>query len=106
MYGAIGNIMTLKIKPSYVIAYDIRSNKSRRKIAKLLTDCGLKRVNKSVYEGSIPQNRFSSIIEVIYSMLSKHDDVLIYPISTYGLRKKIVLRKRKSNNNEKGPIII
>ncbi len=91
---------------TYVIAYDIRKDRTRRKVADILVEAGLSRVNKSVYEGKIRQKQFSKIIRTIYDKLSAHDCIVAYPVSPYSIMKKQVLRKKKPKDNENGPIII
>ncbi len=88
-------------KKIYIVAYDIRSNKIRTRVAKLLTEAGLMRVNKSVYEGHIPQHLNSKIFRTIHRWLSKHDTIVIYPVNTYILRKKITLRGIKKRRRKR-----
>lgn len=67
-------------KNIYMIAYDITSNKRRRRISKLLEANGL-RMNKSVFECMLSPFSFNKLMnEILLIKDLKKDSVLAYPI--------------------------
>ncbi len=61
-----------------VVAYDVVSDRRRAKLAKRLIDF-LPRVQKSVFEGEIPDHRFRALEEVLQDGIDpKTDSVRIY----------------------------
>lgn len=68
------------VKNIYMIAYDITSNKRRRRISKLLEANGL-RMNKSVFECMLSPFSFNKLMNDIQLITDvKKDSVLAYPI--------------------------
>lgn len=89
----------------YIFAYDITKDRSRRKISEILTDNGLSRVNKSVYEGRLSRNAFSKICRAVSKYLKKSDSLIIYPVSNYNISKKKILAGKKKEKEKDGPFI-
>lgn len=78
----------VKNKRIYIIAYDISSNKRRRKIYKLLKNHGI-RLNYSVFECFITKKELKEIKEKIKEIISKkNDSVLFYSICSDCITKR------------------
>lgn len=63
-----------------VISYDITSNKKRIKLADILIELGMFRVQKSVFEGDLSQKKILKIKEFGTSNLEKNDSIRYYPL--------------------------
>ncbi|WP_286819517.1 CRISPR-associated endonuclease Cas2 [Desulfobacter sp. UBA2225] len=64
----------------YVVAYDVKSDKKRKKISELLEEWGV-RVNFSVFECEIPRKALSPLKKKIEALINpKSDSVLYYPL--------------------------
>lgn len=63
----------------YIIAYDIASNKKRKKVANELEGLGY-RVNKSVFECELSRTRLAKLEKFLRKMTSKDDSVRLYRI--------------------------
>lgn len=65
----------------YVIAYDIRSNKRRKKVSVLLENEGGERINKSVFEVALSTSTRQVLLKDITSLIDqKTDQIACYPI--------------------------
>lgn len=60
-----------------VIAYDIKEDKIRSKIAKLLEKYGI-RVNNSVFECMFTNAQYAKIHLQIELLINKHEDSIVY----------------------------
>jgi len=58
-----------------VVAYDISSNKRRKKVADLLCGCGV-RVNKSVFECVVTDDGFKKLKTDIAKLINKKSDMV------------------------------
>lgn len=89
-------------KITVIIAYDIHLQKVRRKIADLLIEFGLKRVNKSVFEGEIHQVQFLKKLRPLLLSLRKNDSIIIYTVNADILKQKerFVKKARQKRKNE------
>lgn len=61
----------------YVIAYDITSNRRRKKMADLLADWG-ERVNWSVFECQLEKGKLPKLRKQISKIINRKKDVVIY----------------------------
>ncbi len=76
------------------IIYDISSDRDRTKIVKFCRECGLIRVQYSVFFGNIPKNAVDTIAEKSKDLIDvKTDGVFIIPISEDDFEKKIMIGK-------------
>lgn len=64
-----------------LVIYDIRSDKSRRKIAKRLLDLGMIRAQLSVFLGTVERNRLDEIALYAEELLLESDRLYILPIT-------------------------
>ncbi len=66
---------------TYVISYDIESNKIRTKLAKLLEGYGI-RIQYSVFECSLSDKRFKKLYQEIFKLTGENCEgsVRFYPI--------------------------
>ncbi len=66
---------------TYVISYDIESNKIRTKLAKLLEGYGI-RIQYSVFECSLSDKRFTKLYQEIFKLTGENcgGSVRFYPI--------------------------
>lgn len=63
------------------VVYDISKDRTRTKIADRCLDFGLRRVQKSVFLGDLPQNRVEEIITFSTELLNLDTDaVYIFPM--------------------------
>ncbi len=69
-----------------VFSYDVSSNKTRRKVAKLLEDAA-SRVQKSVFETRMTETRAAIISQRIASHLGPGDSLRVYAIGDAGERR-------------------
>jgi len=68
-------------KQLFVIVYDIRSNKARKKVADLLENEGGQRINLSVFELMYASSKIGFITQQIEELIDASiDRVAIYPI--------------------------
>lgn len=63
------------------VAYDISSNKNRRKVAIQCKRIGLVRIQKSVFMGRITKTSFRDFKEASAQLISKTDKLYLMPIS-------------------------
>ncbi|HQU73025.1 MAG: CRISPR-associated endonuclease Cas2 [Calditrichaeota bacterium] len=63
-----------------LICYDISKNRTRNKISKKLLDEGLERVQKSVFEGSLPQKQLGALRKQLNRLLGKKDSIRYYQL--------------------------
>ena len=68
-----------KKKEFYVVAYDVKSNRRRSRVAKLLEKCGA-RVNYSVFECMLTLGQLKLLRSKITVLINeKQDSVIFYP---------------------------
>ncbi len=76
----------------YVVSYDITSNSLRNKVAKLLEGFG-RRVQFSVFECHLTEERYKELYRKLFALTSKMPDgsVQFYPICDNCAKKKRVI---------------
>ncbi|WP_455566605.1 CRISPR-associated endonuclease Cas2 [Porphyromonas gulae] len=62
-----------------LVAYDISSNRRRRKVARILEQCGV-RINKSVFICSLRELTMDKLVEAVTSQTAKRDKVFFLPL--------------------------
>lgn len=63
-----------------IVAYDIKNDKRRNKVAKILEKYGV-RINFSVFECLFTEVQYSKATQLIENKINKHEDsVVYYPI--------------------------
>lgn len=84
---------------TYVISYDIESNKIRTKLAKLLEGYGV-RIQYSVFECSLSDKRFKKLYQEIFKLTGENCEGIVrfYPICTAGTLCKSVIRYYRIEN--------
>lgn len=65
------------MKRFVVVAYDVEDDRNRRQVAKLLEAIG-KRVNKSVFECFLTDNKLEKLQRAIGRRVTRYDTVLYY----------------------------
>lgn len=74
------------------VIYDIQKTKPRTKIAKACQQAGLYRVQKSVFLGSLDENRKDALQLQIEELIDEENDsVYIFPMSKNELRESALL---------------
>jgi len=74
------------------VMYDIENDRSRTKIAKYCKQCGLYRVQYSVFLGNISDNERDTLHLQIEALINEEkDSVYIFPMSKSGLQQTILL---------------
>ena len=74
------------------IVYDISSNKTRTRVAKMCLKKGLSRVQKSVFLGSINETQLKSAVSESESLIDKEtDSVYIFPFCQEDFKKIRIL---------------
>ncbi len=67
-------------KQFYVVVYDVRDDKRRTKVVKILQKYG-KRINLSVFECMLSDSQFKNLKEAVIKVSDKKNDhILVYPI--------------------------
>lgn len=82
----------MRENPYYIVAYDIRKDKSRKEIADALIDLGLLRVNKSVFEGSVRAKVFSKVLVQLQKLLKGKDSIVCWDVTPLIVKEKLMLR--------------
>lgn len=65
----------------YWLLYDISDNRRRNKLARLCLDCGLRRVQKSCFYGSVDRVRVKQLQQSLNQLLLPEDHVCLIPVS-------------------------
>ncbi|MGC9354291.1 MAG: CRISPR-associated endonuclease Cas2 [Mariniphaga sp.] len=74
------------------VIYDIQKTKPRTKIAKACQQAGLYRVQKSVFLGSLDENRKDTLQLQVEELIDpENDSVYIFPMSKNELRESALL---------------
>lgn len=74
------------------IIYDIRSDKIRRRLIKMIKIAGLYRVQKSVFLGTIERNRLDELRLQFEEFINpKTDSVYLFPLCESDFKKVITL---------------
>ena len=74
------------------VIYDIVKNKPRTKIAKILQEKGLYRVQKSVFLGTIERNQLDELKMQIRDLFDEEtDSVYIFPLCSEDFKKVVLL---------------
>ena len=79
-----------------VITYDITNNKKRNKIASILESYGY-RVNFSVFELDIKQNKLNNLIKKLKEYIKDNDSIRIYHFTNETVKKSIELNEKLNN---------
>ena len=82
--------MVNRLRSEYLICYDIRDNKIRKKIANLLLDLGLRDIQRSVYWGFLSRGETRAILREGKRLIQDMDKLLITPVSMQNREKKHV----------------
>jgi CRISPR-associated endonuclease Cas2 len=93
-------------KINVIIAYDIHLQKVRTKIADLLIEFGLERVNKSVFEGELHQMQFLKRLKPLLISLKKDDSIIIYTVNGEVLKQKELFVKKARRKRKNEPRIV
>lgn len=72
-----------------VFTYDVVEDKRRRKVAKLLEDCA-SRVQLSVFETRMTEQKANTVAQRIAGLLGDHDSLRVYVIGADGERRSRV----------------
>lgn len=74
------------------VIYDIQKTKPRTKVAKACQQAGLYRVQKSVFLGSLDENRKDTLQLQVEELIDpENDSVYIFPMSKNELRESALL---------------
>lgn len=84
---------------TYLIAYDISSNKRRKKVSDLLETYGV-RVNKSVFFCQCKLQESTQLMHELQSLIDKHDQVLWVPLCKSCTEQAIVLNQTPNNQRK------
>jgi len=84
-----------------LIAYDIKSNKKRNKVATLLESYGY-RVNYSVFELNITKQQLKKITTEIEKIIDKQDSVRVYSFNADTVAKSYDLNPKRPNPFDAG----
>lgn len=82
-----------------VIAYDIKDDKRRIKIASILEKYGV-RVNFSVFECLFTEVQYAKIRQQIESKINRHEDSIIYYPICVNCFSKIVYQPKRRETTE------
>lgn len=72
-----------------VFTYDVSSNRVRRKVAGVLEDAA-SRVQKSVFEARMSENKAAAVAQRVASLLEPGDSLRVYCVGADGLRRSRV----------------
>lgn len=89
----------------YIIAYDIVSNKRRRKVSQLLEDHGT-RMNRSVFECIIDRNSFHELRSKLENTIKKSEDSVLFYHQCRTCGAKAVLIGTAAHQEVTEPLII
>lgn len=73
-----------------VFAYDISSNRSRRKVAAILEDCAT-RVQHSVFEAKMTRTQSQKTLDMISPYIDDGDSVRVYALTKAGRQASLSL---------------
>lgn len=94
--GIVNNQPVKATEMTYLIMYDIRSNKVRTLVAKYLKKNGCIRIQKSVFLARSENKQFRNIVDTLAKVNSYYenkDSILLAPINTTDLRAMQVIGK-------------
>jgi CRISPR-associated endonuclease Cas2 len=89
-----------------IIAYDIQKQNTRTKLANLLIEFGLERVNKSVFEGQLHQQQFMKKFRTLCMELRKEDSVIIYTVNEQIVKGKELFLQKPRRRKKTEPQIV
>ena len=89
-----------------VICYDIEDDRQRNRISRVLLDAGLQRVQKSVFEGEIISQKFSSLRKKVSKLPGNSDSVRFYTLCPECAGKTIVHGMDLTPSREKAVRIV
>ena len=79
----------------YVVAYDIKDSKRRKKIASILEEYGF-RVNYSVFELKIDKKKLNELLKkLIFEINKKEDSVRFYNLTQKEIKNSFEICKNK-----------
>ena len=82
----------------FIVAYDIKRDRIRRKVSKILEDYGT-RVQFSIFECDITQKEAEQIISRFHGLIDvETDSVIIYFYCANCKQKEVVIGKKKEKN--------
>jgi len=70
----------------YCVAYDVSSARLRRRIVKWCKQAGLRRMQKSVFTGPVPDKQLADLQQNIKAELSPQDRFFIIPLDKHTLQ--------------------
>lgn len=79
----------------YIISYDIKDDKTRLKLFKLLKDYGT-HVQFSVFEATLKKKQFDKMFQEIRSKIKINkecDSIMIYSLNKISIKNKIMIGK-------------
>lgn len=80
-------------KKSFLICYDISSDKKRTKLSSYLeSEVGCTRVNKSVFIGKIAPGEMQKFFEILEKIISKKDSILVFRLCKSCLKEVIEIK--------------
>lgn len=90
-----------------IVCYDIENDKARTKISKILFNFGLKRVQKSVFEGIIKTKQFPNLQKQLAAYVTpKAGDSIRYYHLCADCRPKTIVQGVEKVKIEDDPVII
>ena len=69
----------------YCVMYDISSNRLRRHVVKWCKQAGLRRMQKSVFAGPVPDDLLADLQQQVQSILAPDDRFCIIPLDKNAL---------------------
>lgn len=86
----------------HVVAYDIPKDKLRKQVASKLTSYGMKRIQYSLFCGSLSQNIVEMICKELGWIVGEGEgDIRLFYVCPHRETNQIVVRKRKNAIGEK-----
>ncbi len=92
-------------KKFWVVVYDVRNNKKRRRIAKALETYGV-RINRSVFECKITDAELLELQEKIDTCISRRIDTVVYYPLCRECQGKAVYRPRTRKAGKKAVNVV
>ncbi len=94
----------MKEKLFWVISYDIKDDRRRTHVAKRLKDYGT-RVQYSVFECILPEEKFRELINRLRKFVEEEDSIRFYKICENCRKKIFIYGRGKVTENEEVYII-
>jgi CRISPR-associated protein Cas2 len=64
----------------YCVAYDISGHRLRRRVAKWCRQCGLRRLQKSIFSGLAPLSKIRELEHKVQAEIQPNDRFIIIPL--------------------------